>query len=659
MEQIKKTILYYLFFYKIYFYNLIKLSINKEKQNSRFYYILIFAVGILTCFFCEKENRIIIILICCLFLSLSTIFIYFHKNQKWMFYLLIMFLFGFLVSFLKCINTEKSENFKNIFDITFEAKVDNIKLTSQNTILIVKPIKSPNTSIINKKVRIKYNDDVLKEKSNINVGDIVKINTSLIQLKYSQFPNDKSYENYAKFFDIIAAGTAKKIDVIAHSKNKNNHIFSKISNYIDKKRQNIQKRIYEVNKNKDSAGIIIAILTGNNSFISKEQLNDIRHSGCAHILAISGLHMSIITSFVFFIFIHIFSLFPSVALKYNTKKLASIPAMITCFIYLNIANIPISALRSCLMVLIATITLLTNRQKASLNALFITFFVMLITAPHYLLSPSFQMSFMAVFGLTTFYNNSFFTESSIFSKQTNSIKYLYGILMSSIIATISTIFFEIYHFKQYAWIGIVSNAPVIPITEFIILPISFIGMIFNGTFLGDILYTIAGFFANIICYITTFTAHLPYSFLLTKQMSNTQLLIIVMGIILLFLSKTKLLKFIGLLFLLYGVKLYLLQPKIVLVYNQNLKNIVFFENCKYYSYKKINNDYLHSIWSQNLGVKEIIPATKENKNLKCYGEFKEKNMYCKYSINNSSITIYQATSQKPVAIMYKNNNFFR
>ena len=128
-----------------------------------------------------------------------------------------------------------------------------------------------------------------------------------IPIKYSFFPQDKSYENYAKFFDVIASGKAKNIEII-RQESKKHSLFS--SNTIQKYRNSIQQRIYEVNNHTPGAGIVIAVLTGNNSFIPKDQLSNIRHSGCAHILAISGLHMSIVVAFVFAFFIHFFALFP-------------------------------------------------------------------------------------------------------------------------------------------------------------------------------------------------------------------------------------------------------------------------------------------------------------------------------------------------------------
>ena len=628
----------------------IKNSLLLEKPNLRFWYILSFAIGILFCFFTPETYRIINILIIIL-LSLILVFFYLYSDQykiltKILLHFSIMFLIGYSVAFHKCINIVQNDFKSAEYDITIEGQIQSIKLTSHETILILQTTKSPNTALYNGKIRIKIDDNLIPQNSLQN-GDIVKVKTSLIPIKYGFFPNDKSYENYAKFFEIIASGRAKYIEVLKKSSNYNTKL-----GFFDtqQKRNDIQQQIYKVNNKSAGAGIVIAILTGNNSFIPKNKLDNIRHSGCAHILAISGLHMAIVISCVFFLFIHFFALFPKLALRHNTKKLAIFPAILTCLFYIQIANVPISALRSFLMVIIASIALLADRKKNSLNTLFITFFTMLCFEPNYILSPSFQMSFMAVFGLTTFYNNNCITETSIFSKKKGFFAYLIGIVMSSVVATISTVFFEIYHFKQYAWIGLISNIFVIPITEFFVLPLGFIGMIFNNTIIGDFFYILSGFFANIVLLITDFTAHLPNSFLLAKQMTNSQLFTIVFGIIFLFLSYAKILKFFGIILIITGFMAYILAPKYVLIYNDNLKNIVFFENEKYYSYQPIKSEFIQSVWSQNLGVSHIPTMTNKNKNLSCVGDRKSFNFTCEYRFNNKTINIFQGRTNKVIGI---------
>ena len=619
---------------------ILKNQLKCEETNLRFWVILTFAAGILACFFTGQTARVIVATSTCITLLLAVIFYILNRNTKILIVFLVAFLCGFLSAAWKIYTTPDEPTKYGAREAIFDAKVRDIRLTSGDTILTLSAINPPILSLKNGLLKLKYGGNPME----FSVGSTVKIKTSVRTVSYGVFPGDKSYENYARFFGIIARGNIKELEVVGGGQST-----------VDSFRKRLQSRIYEATNRSRGAGVIIAILTGNNSFIPQAQLDNIRHSGCAHILAISGLHMSVIVSFVFMIFIHIFSLFPSIALRYNTKKFAAIPAIAVCLIYLQIANVPISAFRSFIMVALGFLALFLNRARTSMNVLFFTFLSMLVLSPERILSPSFQMSFMAVFGLISAYNSRLVNNVNWHPIKSRAVRYIGGILASSIIATLSTVFFEIYHFKQYAWIGLVSNIPVIPLTEFVVLPISFVGMLCNGTALGDLLYRVADFFACIIYQITDYTANLHNAYLLAPQMQTWQLGIIVTGLVSVFLARSWVIKTGGIIIMMCGIFSYINSPKPVLVYNQNLKNVVFLEGGKYYSVEPIKSDYLHKIWAQNLGVREILPMS-DSKVISCeHG--RDRITSCEYRVEDNVYRMKYSNKKRPVAVYFNGGKF--
>ena len=620
---------------------IVRNQLKCDETNLRFWVILTFAAGILACFFTGQTARVIVATSTCIALLLAAIFHILNRNTKILIVFLVAFLCGFASAAWKIYTTPDEPTKYGAREAIFDAKVRDIRLTSGDTILTLSAINPPILSLKNGLLKLKYGGNPME----FSVGSTVKIKTSIRTVSYGVFPGDKSYENYARFFGIIARGNIKELEVVD----------STSQSFTDNFRKRLQSRIYEATNRSRGAGVIIAILTGNNSFIPQAQLDNIRHSGCAHILAISGLHMSVIVSFVFMIFIHIFSLFPSIALRYNTKKFAAIPAIAVCLIYLQIANVPISAFRSFIMVALGFLALFLNRARTSMNVLFFTFLSMLVLSPERILSPSFQMSFMAVFGLISAYNSHLFNNVNLHPIKSRTVRYIGGILASSIIATLSTVFFEIYHFKQYAWIGLVSNIPVIPLTEFVVLPISFVGMLCNGTALGDLLYRVADFFACIIYQITDYTANLHNAYLLAPQMQTWQLGTIIAGLVAVFLARSWVIKTGGIIIIICGIFSYINSPKPVLVYNQNLKNVVFLDGGKYYSVEQIKSDYLHKIWAQNLGVKEILPMS-DSKVLSCQ-RARERMVSCEYRVDSNVYKMKYANKKRPIAVYFKGGKF--
>ena len=64
-----------------------------------------------------------------------------------------------------------------------------------------------------------------------------------------------------------------------------------------------------------------AIMVGDRAAIGQEQLEDLRASNLAHLLAISGLHMGLLTGFVFAALRYAMALSPFVALRWPVKPL--------------------------------------------------------------------------------------------------------------------------------------------------------------------------------------------------------------------------------------------------------------------------------------------------------------------------------------------------
>ena len=110
-----------------------------------------------------------------------------------------MFLIGFSSAFIQEITTKTSIE-HGAREILFTAKIKNIRLTSGDNIILANVVKSPISSMNGGDVKLKYDGDI----QGFQVGSNVKIKANLIPVRFRVFPFDKSYENYAKLFGIIA-----------------------------------------------------------------------------------------------------------------------------------------------------------------------------------------------------------------------------------------------------------------------------------------------------------------------------------------------------------------------------------------------------------------------------------------------------------------------
>lgn len=254
-----------------------------------------------------------------------------------------------------------------------------------------------------------------------------------------------------------------------------------INDYMNHIRQKIDARIKSVLP-KDVAGVVSSISIGERGGISMKISENYRDSGLAHFLSISGLHMSMITGLMFFFIRFIVVFIPYLSLRFDSKKIAAVFAIVVSFIYLLISGMQIPAQRAFIMTTIVLIGVLFDRIAISMRVIAISAIVILIISPISLLGPSFQMSFSAVIALIAFYERysgsvsrfikgEGYNRNSLFKK---TIKifwvYIVGILLTDFVASIVTSVFASYHFNRISIYTTIGNLLSGPIIGFIIMP---------------------------------------------------------------------------------------------------------------------------------------------------------------------------------------------
>ncbi len=320
---------------------------------------------------------------------------------------------------------------------------------------------------------------------NIKIGDRVALKAVLSPPpKRSTYPDAYDFSSYA-FYEGIGA-TGYSISSVKLFKEKN---VSHIKTFISNLRQYVTKRILAAAP-EESKNIATALLTGERSAIDTDTLQSIRNSGLGHLLAISGLHIAIIMAGIYTLSRFIFALLYTFCLYHNCKKIAAINAIFCGFLYLCLTGFPISAQRAYIMACLFFMAILIDRKTISMRILAVAATIILILSPASVLHVSFQMSFAAVTALIAFFERpipkagNLHGNPSIFERLTNSYpdemlemtyffkikKYVLGIILSSVVATMATMPFAIYHFGHFAIYGVVANLIAIPLTTLWIMP---------------------------------------------------------------------------------------------------------------------------------------------------------------------------------------------
>lgn len=142
-----------------------------------------------------------------------------------------------------------------------------------------------------------------------------------------------------------------------------------------------------------------AILVGDRSGIPEAATEALRASNLAHLLAISGLHMGLLTGFVFLALRGALALIPPLALGLPTRKLAAVAAMLAGLAYLVLSGAAVATQRSFVMVVVMFGAVLVDRLAITLRSVALAAVIILALFPESLVEVGFQMSFAATVAL--------------------------------------------------------------------------------------------------------------------------------------------------------------------------------------------------------------------------------------------------------------------
>ena len=265
-----------------------------------------------------------------------------------------------------------------------------------------------------------------------------------------------------------------------------------------------------------AGAVAVALTLGIRHYISDQTTEDLRRAGLSHLLAISGLHMGLVTAFAFFAFQLLFAAIPAVALRFMPKKAAVFPAWSIAFMYLLLSGGSTASLRAFLMVSVAMLAVVTDRQVVSLRSVALAALLIVALAPEAVLSAGFQMSFAATTGLVAFYEywrhrNQEGDRSFRAGPAKKLLQYIGFIALTSLIAQFAVAPFALYHFQAISLLGIIANVLVLPVISLLVMPLLLVSLVFSGLGMFEVTGWLLELSLSAVLSVAEGVAALPYS----------------------------------------------------------------------------------------------------------------------------------------------------
>lgn len=240
--------------------------------------------------------------------------------------------------------------------------------------------------------------------------------------------------------------------------------------------------------------IAAALVTGLRGEIDDATIADLRASGLAHILSISGLHMVLMAGSVFWAVRAGLAAIAWVALAWPVKQIAAGVALLAATAYLALSGAAVPAERAYIMTGVALVAVLLGRRAISLRNVALAAGLALARRPEALLEPGFQMSFAAATALVAGYQSwsawrgdRAGNPASVWRGPAGHQRvvaagraagsYMAGIVGSTLIASAAIGPFGAYHFHTFSSFSVLANALALPLVGLIIMPGLLIGVL--------------------------------------------------------------------------------------------------------------------------------------------------------------------------------------
>ncbi|MHA3789774.1 ComEC/Rec2 family competence protein [Flavobacterium hauense] len=314
------------------------------------------------------------------------------------------------------------------------------------------------------------------------------------------------------------AGYMEKQSVFHQLKLKDNYIetgtVKKFDYYLGRLRETLVQSFSVHKYSPQVQNTLDALLLGQRQDMDTATNDAYKDAGVLHILAISGLHFSVL----FYLLTVFFK--PLNRFSKHGKLLCLIAVLSIIWGFAFITGLSASVVRSVVMFTIISFAQFMNRDTNIYNSLFISMLVLLIANPYFIFDAGFQLSYLAVFAIVLLQP---FYQQVAMSKH-KPLNYLSDTLLVSLAAQIGVLPLSLYYFNRFPLLFLIANLVVIPLSN-VVLVLGLLVLILNfiwidaalvaGKALGFLVEVMNGFISWIASFENLVIKEISFTLLLT------------------------------------------------------------------------------------------------------------------------------------------------
>ncbi len=324
-------------------------------------------------------------------------------------------------------------------------------------------------------------------------GDELLIKGVPILTNPPENPSSFDYQKYLKYHYIWHQDFINSYDVVLINNQNDSEKQSNLTLLQQFRKKAIEFRMYsdsvlrETMPSKQSYGVASALFLGIRDGIDNEVKTAYRSAGATHVLAVSGLHVGILSLIIAFVFGFLNK-------NKKTKFLYLSLILSVLFGYAFLTGLSPSVLRASVMFGVIQIGFAFGKRSTIYNNLAFSAFVLLVFSPYMIFEVGFQLSYLAVLGIVLIQPKL----AKIYEPSNKIINYFWELLTVSIAAQLITFPICLYYFHQFPTYFWLSGFVVIPAAVIIlVLSIVLIFSSFINGMISEILGIVLSWFIKI------------------------------------------------------------------------------------------------------------------------------------------------------------------
>lgn len=371
----------------------------------------------------------------------------FAKNRTRLYLLLSVTIFFVTAIYTNYRIQSVFKNYKNE-EKEYILRVENIKEYEGYSTFIAS-VKNVNGNTFNEKLKAYYSG-----RESLNNFDTIKVNSKLEDIRINANPNLFNEKIYYLIKNIKYKAKFKNFEKVSWKMSLAEKMNLAFENKLDAVTENTMKL--------SNSNFLKAIFMSNTNYLDEDELGTYRSVGLAHLLAVSGLHVSLISFAIIFIL---------VGLGVSKRKASSI-CIIFLIIYGAVINYPVSFLRAMILFIAFDLAFAYDINIERAQIISIALIITLLINPYYVFSVSLHLSYGAAYAIEII-----FRRLKKLGDKKNKLQeaVLFVLAINLVLAPI-----QLYTFHEFNFISLITNLILLPIyssiitASFIILVISII-----------------------------------------------------------------------------------------------------------------------------------------------------------------------------------------